>query len=360
MVEMKKTSRKYLSRVSPFIVVAFLINACLTQSFVPGESGKPPSPEKPNASHLAYIPLVIATSVSASLNPVDPTPTEPTPTQPTPTEPTPTQPTPTEPTATQPTATQPTATQPTITSTPTASTTPTTTQPHSGDGWIADHTVVDEFESIPQNFVEAASALKAFQRHASVGRIVSNQGLNYLQETRESSPYPDYQYDRTNWFWAYWDPWETTAKDKIDQFKEVVDLEHANYDVFAMKLCYVDWWMLDFNYYRDTMLDLESRYPAKTFIWWTTPVKNVWTDPPDHCEILRNYNTQVRAYARANGKLLLDLADIESHAPDGSVCYSGCETMCDEYRGDNGHPNQTGAIRIAKAYWWLMAKIAGW
>jgi len=57
---------------------------------------------------------------------------------------------------------------------------------------------------------------------------------------------------------------------------------------------------------------------------------------------------------------LYDIADIEVYAPDGSRCYSTCDRICGEYTNDKGHPNQEGAVRLAKGFWVLMAKIVSW
>ena len=229
-------------------------------------------------------------------------------------------------------------------------------------GIIADHRVVDRFDSIPNSAIQAAGNLRAYQRHASTGNAVSSQGLNYLQGTRDPSPYPDYQYDRRNWTYEWWpSSMDKTFRAKVDNFVQTVTAVHANYDVLGMKLCYQDWYGLDFAYYRDRMLNLERTYPNKTFIWWTQPIREDWsTQQPDTCAKIQTYNNSIRAYARANNKPLIDIADIESHDPSGASCSNTCETKCYPDYGDNPHPNPTLAIRVGKAYWWAMARLAGW
>jgi hypothetical protein len=77
--------------------------------------------------------------------------------------------------------------------------------------------------------------------------------------------------------------------------------------------------------------------------------------------MIYNYNQQIRAYAQANNKLLFDLADIESHQANGSACVSGSfDVQCPEWSLDGGHLNDVGSLRAAKAYWYLMARLAGW
>lgn len=233
---------------------------------------------------------------------------------------------------------------------------------HTGGAIIADHTVVDRFEDIPAWAVQAASSLRALQLHASTGNAVSSQGLNYLDGTRSGSPYPLYYYDRRRWTFEWWpDTMDKTFRAKVDQFGQTVAARHASYDVFGMKLCYQDWFGLDFAYYRDRMLSLEQAHPGKTFIWWTQPIRNDWSSQqPGTCELLQTFNNAVRAYARANNKPLIDIADIESHDPAGNRCFTTCETKCAPVYGTNPHPNAELAIRVAKAYWWTLARVAGW
>jgi YVTN family beta-propeller protein len=94
----------------------------------------------------------------------------------------------------------------------------------------------------------------------------------------------------------------------------------------------------------------------------------------------------MRAWTAANGRILLDVADILSHTPDGQPCYDNrdgvayyaSETLWENYPDDGvnypaicphyttevdgGHLGSVsaGKIRVAKAYWVLMAQLAGW
>ena len=74
----------------------------------------------------------------------------------------------------------------------------------------------------------------------------------------------------------------------------------------------------------------------------------------------------MRSYAITHDKILMDIADIESHHSNGTSCYStlnnGVEALCDEYTEEDGggHLNGLGGQRMAKAMWVLMAQLAGW
>ncbi|OGO25517.1 MAG: hypothetical protein A2W33_05790 [Chloroflexi bacterium RBG_16_52_11] len=79
-----------------------------------------------------------------------------------------------------------------------------------------------------------------------------------------------------------------------------------------------------------------------------------------------SFNQQLRAYAIDHNKILMDIADIESHTQDGAPCFDnggqGHEAICDEYTNEKnaGHLNALGSMRAAKAMWVLMARLAGW
>lgn len=103
-----------------------------------------------------------------------------------------------------------------------------------------------------------------------------------------------------------------------------------------------------------------SQHPDKIFILWTSSLARVIGNQTSY-----EFNNQMREYALSNNKILFDVADIESHNPDGVECtYNGYPAICPEYTSERsgGHLGSmsTGKIRIAKAMWVLMARIAGW
>jgi hypothetical protein len=119
-----------------------------------------------------------------------------------------------------------------------------------------------------------------------------------------------------------------------------------------------------------------ARHPGKTVIWWTTSLaRSIGTVES------QAFNDAMRSHARANGIVLFDVADILSHAPDGSPCYDNRDgvqyldedlpddgldipAICPQYTTETngGHLGSisAGGIRTAKAFWVLMARIAGW
>ncbi len=131
------------------------------------------------------------------------------------------------------------------------------------------------------------------------------------------------------------------------------------YTASMMKLCFVDFDDTTdvttlFNTYRDTMAQLEADYPAHRFIYTTAPLMT------DYSATRAQYNDLVRNYCSTNNKALFDIAAIESHDPSGNAVGGDQPRMYSAYSSDGGHLNSTGARRVARAYWWLMARVAGW
>jgi len=248
-----------------------------------------------------------------------------------------------------------------------------------GEPIVADFACVDRFSEIPLEAVEAASRLRVMFRHASVGMTINN-ALDCLQGTRDHpsvcSSFPDYRYDRRKW--SFQARSNSGWYGKIDDFAESVRAAADEYDVFSFKFCYLDG--LDglrepcgsphstqetetaWNYLRDHMEALEAEFPDKVFVWCTIPL----TQTGQLCtEVL---NERIRSYVEAEEKALFDIADIEARDEEGVLEKNAqgweiaCRAFCGEQRPDAQacHPNWDGSIRLAKAFWWLMARVGGW
>jgi hypothetical protein len=130
--------------------------------------------------------------------------------------------------------------------------------------------------------------------------------------------------------------------------------------------------------------DLEAyiaQHPNKIFFLWTTSLARGVGSTTG-----QNFNNQMRQYARDHNKILFDVADIQSRTDLGSACYDnrdgvqycGPSGECENYPNDHqnlpaicqdytteingGHLGSVagGKIQIAKAFWVLMSRIAGW
>ena len=125
-----------------------------------------------------------------------------------------------------------------------------------------------------------------------------------------------------------------------------------------------------------TALDtLESEFPDMRFIYMTGHAEYVdrWTGT----ELLRN-NKMVRDYVLAHNKVLYDFYDIDTHDPAGKYypnatdsctwCASWCskhpadckDLTTPQWPGECAHSHPLNCKMKAKAFWWMMARLAGW
>ncbi len=131
--------------------------------------------------------------------------------------------------------------------------------------------------------------------------------------------------------------------------------------------------------YLSAMNALENDYPAVTFVYMTGHLDGTGTTGNLHLR-----NQQIRSYCRENGKILFDFADIESYDPDGAFYLDrGADDQCNYNSGnwaqqwcaanpgsdlcadcgDEGccaHSRPLNCNLKARAFWWMLARIAGW
>jgi hypothetical protein len=128
----------------------------------------------------------------------------------------------------------------------------------------------------------------------------------------------------------------------------------------------------DIDLYLNLMNQLETDYPNVQFIYMTGHL--VGSGPTGNLYLRNN---QIRDYARTNGKILFDFADIESYDPDGNYYPDGsdacewCTTWCADpahqaecdlaaTMGDCQHSHPFNCYRKGQAVWWMLARLAGW
>lgn len=131
----------------------------------------------------------------------------------------------------------------------------------------------------------------------------------------------------------------------------------------------------DINTYLSLMNQLEIDYPNVTFIYMTGHLDGSGIDGN-----LNRRNEQIRNYVRANNKVLFDFADIESYDPDGNYFldhnaddeadYDGgnwATEWCNAHPGDPlcrscscAHSKPLNCNLKVRAFWWLLARLAGW
>jgi hypothetical protein len=145
----------------------------------------------------------------------------------------------------------------------------------------------------------------------------------------------------------------------------------------------------DIETYLSLMSALEEEFPTVRFVYMTGHLVGSGAGGDLH-----RRNEQIRRYCRENGKVLFDFADIESFDPDGLVDFmkkyatDGCEydrngdgnpwgdgnwarewisahpghelAQLAASCGDCAHSERLNCVLKARAFWWMLARLAGW
>jgi hypothetical protein len=158
--------------------------------------------------------------------------------------------------------------------------------------------------------------------------------------------------------------WNTA--DGLNNVRRTLDYYAAHgitVDAILHTWCWQFQWMsaADVAAYFVAMEQLESEYPAITFIYMTD------TDDSTGAEGYNRYlrNQQVRAYCQAHGKILFDFGELETWSASGLVQNTttfGPYTFPiwhSDWAGDEyAHIKDAACTMKAKAMWWLLAQIS--
>jgi hypothetical protein len=129
------------------------------------------------------------------------------------------------------------------------------------------------------------------------------------------------------------------------------------------------------NSYLSAMDQFETEFPDMRFIYMTGHLDGTGSDGNLHLR-----NEQIRAHCIANNKVLFDFADIERYNPDGidfldreadDECNYSDGNWAEEWCAANpesdlcdscscAHSQALNCNVKARAFWWMMARLAGW
>ncbi len=243
----------------------------------------------------------------------------------------------------------------------------------------ADHLAVTSFPLVPETAVEQAkSAFRIAYGHTSHGsQVVSGMGvlasLNSLYaygsaggpgvlSLHDGTPAGDLgNPDRTTW---------------AQRTRELLDAPGNDRNLIMWSWCgQADTTAENIDLYLSLMDQLETDYPEVTFVYMTGHLNGTGEGGNLH-----QRNEQIRAFCRANNKVLFDFADIESYDPDGAYFLDlGANDNCD-YSGGNwavewcsanpasdlclpcscAHSQALNCNLKARALWWMLARLSGW
>lgn len=227
-------------------------------------------------------------------------------------------------------------------------------------GQTIDHRHVGEVASFPQSVMDAIGRQKWFFTHASLGQnCVLYKGMDALRQSNAARYKLAYHWPRGQTDWQG----KLNMLDKAVRNKEWKSPAAA---IVMDKLCFIDF-SANATVYLDRIAALERDFPETIFVYVTIPLLR--TDREDRPEwrddnvSTNTYNRAVRQHCASHGKLLLDIADIECHDPDGkeqTYSYNDQthQTLYPGYaQGSSNYLNDVGSERVALAWYALAAEI---
>lgn len=259
---------------------------------------------------------------------------------------------------------------------------------------IADHTVVDKFDDIPQYYIDEVkkiwltvpgeshsyayryglTALESTYPAYSVSVIESGTPQAYTTSNLRASraTWGDlnnssgwiYSYGEEDWFISL------TAKSRTKAGIIYCNINNLVIGAMGFGWCW-DPAIIDMTDYLNATQEYidyctSNSYPTKVF-FTTGPVDGENATGETGYNKYLAYEA-IRAYADLGpDRIFFDYADILCYNDDGSTNFTTWDghtypiiTTTNLGDGSIGHISPAGALRLAKAIWWMLARIAGW
>jgi hypothetical protein len=251
-------------------------------------------------------------------------------------------------------------------------------------GMIIGHNCTD-ITRVPEYWiVKAKNLYRLSYGHTSHGsQIISGMGV-----LMASSAVYSFNHDGTGGALSLWDTTPTGDLGNPDRTtwaqrtRDMLDTPGCDRNIVMWSWCgqvsSATW--ADINTYLTLMNQLEIDYPGVTFIYMTGHLDGTGEGGNLHIR-----NNQIREFCRKNNKILFDFADIESYDPDGKYfldknandgCYydsDGNGSLDANWAVEwcSAHPGKCSSCSCAhseslncdlkgRAFWWMMARLAGW
>ena len=227
---------------------------------------------------------------------------------------------------------------------------------------IADHTTVAKFNQIPISYFNQIRAdYHFFYGHTSHGsQIMTGLGMLAAENaTQYALPSVYEPQDGMDLRYTGDTSWVPETRAYLDAHPE------CNFVMWSWCGGVSDNTEEGINTYLDAMNQLELAYPNVKFLHMTGHLDGSGVDGNLYLR-----NNQIRAWCAAHGKILFDFADIESYSPDNTYypdgsdacewCYTWCAGNSCPACGDCAHSHCFNCYQKGKAWWWMLARVAGW